>query len=307
MRLIIVGNGFDRQHGLDTTYKDFRAFIENADIDFLNAFDYMYSHTVSELWSDLETKLGDIESDLYAGDLLELRHLGLSDGDYDAEETVRLHIKKHFTYINQIYRYLREWINTIEGEIDIINPNMRIFTPNVEDVFINFNYTSTLETHYGIDKSSITYIHGSVLHSEELVLGHGNNMLYDEFLKLTNRYRKMEDTLQDPLLNTTRATIYASSAHYVKGTQKDVKLHLQELKYLPLNNVNEVFIIGHSLGDVDLPYFKYVFDRVGESAEWKITFYDVKDNQRFRETLMSIGISEDRIITINSNNLAEQL
>lgn len=42
-RMLIVGNGFDLEHGLKTTYWDFREYLEENHLDFLIAFEKMYN------------------------------------------------------------------------------------------------------------------------------------------------------------------------------------------------------------------------------------------------------------------------
>jgi len=39
MKLYIIGNGFDREHGLATTYWDFRGYLESCYPDFLSEFE----------------------------------------------------------------------------------------------------------------------------------------------------------------------------------------------------------------------------------------------------------------------------
>lgn len=77
--LYIVGNGFDRAHGLKTSYWDFRTFLEENHFDFLWRFEKLYNlryldvddsripnhikqnweNTLKdELWGNLEEKLG---------------------------------------------------------------------------------------------------------------------------------------------------------------------------------------------------------------------------------------------------------
>lgn len=44
-----------------------------------------------------------------------------------------------------------------------------------KDLYINFNYTATLENVYGISDASVIHIHGSLRgYTDNPVLGHGN-------------------------------------------------------------------------------------------------------------------------------------
>ena len=42
-RMLIVGNGFDLEHGLKTAYWNFREYLEENHLDFLIAFEKMYN------------------------------------------------------------------------------------------------------------------------------------------------------------------------------------------------------------------------------------------------------------------------
>ena len=41
MKLFIIGNGFDKGHGLNTSYWDFRTYLKNMYPEFLYAFETM--------------------------------------------------------------------------------------------------------------------------------------------------------------------------------------------------------------------------------------------------------------------------
>ena len=45
-------------------------------------------------------------------------------------------------------------------------------------MFLNFNYTDTLEKVYGIPASNILYIHGNALRGNNLILGHHDATLF---------------------------------------------------------------------------------------------------------------------------------
>lgn len=49
--------------------------------------------------------------------------------------------------------------------------------PN-EDIFLNFNYTTTLESLY--EAQNVTHIHGCRNNCDELIIGHNNDSEYKE-------------------------------------------------------------------------------------------------------------------------------
>lgn len=57
-------------------------------------------------------------------------------------------------------------------------PNTNLFEnklPNNNSLYLNFNYTNTLERYFKTDKTKICYIHGKAIDSQELILGHNNS------------------------------------------------------------------------------------------------------------------------------------
>ena len=53
MKLYIIGNGFDREHGLKTSYIHFRNYLEKYAEDFLTAMEHMYNITS---WEKLDRR-----------------------------------------------------------------------------------------------------------------------------------------------------------------------------------------------------------------------------------------------------------
>ena len=52
----------------------------------------------------------------------------------------------------------------------------RLIVNTSNALYLNFNYTNTLESIYGVSNGDILFIHGSVSNNEELILGHGETM-----------------------------------------------------------------------------------------------------------------------------------
>ena len=66
MNLIIIGNGFDLAHNLNTRYSDFMEYLWKNDKEFYDRLTkYIYDE---DLWNDFETALGYFDD----GELLEI-------------------------------------------------------------------------------------------------------------------------------------------------------------------------------------------------------------------------------------------
>nr|WP_257130344.1 bacteriophage abortive infection AbiH family protein [Bacillus cereus] len=121
----------------------------------------------------------------------------------------------------------------------------------------------------------------------ELVLGHSNSSRIDYFNK---KYIDYQNRLDEQM-----APIYNVLTDYCSKTYKNVNNYIYKLSSLNFDAVERVIIIGHSLGDVDLPYFKEVKERVNENTEWHVYYYSENDIENFRDKLTQIGIIEQYI------------
>ena len=58
-----------------------------------------------------------------------------------------------------------------------------------------------------------------------------------------------------------------------------------------LNTVDEIFILGHSLSDVDLPYFDKVATSVNQETSWIVSYHTNNDISHHNNQLRKIGIN----------------
>lgn len=94
MNLFIIGNGFDRGHGLPTNYWDFRSFLENVHPDFLNSFEEHYGIYSGMndtdkgllLWNEFETNLVNIDEGTIIDNAVRI-DMDLESGDVGIKDT----------------------------------------------------------------------------------------------------------------------------------------------------------------------------------------------------------------------------
>ncbi|MGH1205381.1 bacteriophage abortive infection AbiH family protein [Bacillus paranthracis] len=291
MNLFIIGNGFDLGHGLHTRYWDFRSYLKEHQGDFLRDFEDKYylggKGLQTYLWNDLEFNLANIDEYVLIEQMLQSTDLGLESGNVGIEDTLNYYFGNKFKYIEELTSYLKEWIKVVDQELDDINRRTSLIDESHQDIFINFNYTTTLEDIYNISRSSVLHIHGVVDSDEELVLGHSNSSRIDYFKE---NYDECQNELDEQ-----RAPIYRVLTDYCSKTYKDVNNYINQLSSLNFDAVERVIIIGHSLGEVDLPYFKKVKERVNQNTEWHVYYYGENEIENFRDKLNKIGITEQYI------------
>lgn len=297
MNLFIIGNGFDLAHGLPTRYWDFRVFLKEHYGIFLKDFEekyYLWGEELKELlWNDIEFNLANLEEDMLFEQMYQSTNLGLESGNIGIEDTLRYYFRDEFKYIEKLTTYLKYWIEEVNQELDALNKRTSFIQESNQDIFINFNYTTTLENVYDIPKKKVLHIHGVVDSETDLVLGHSNS---DRITYFSEKYREFQNQFDEQ-----SAPIYSALAEYCSKTYKDVNKYIYQLFSLNFDSIEKVMIIGHSLSTVDLPYFKEIKERIGEEVEWNIYYYSEKNIDILREQIKEIGVNEQQIKMIPSS------
>lgn len=307
MRLFVIGNGFDIAHKLNTSYGDFRDYLEKENWEFLSSLEAMYGIAIGDwidhideelwekqiknyLWRDFESNLSKIdEVIIYNGEDIDL---GLECGDIGIEDTLDEYWKEQYGFITKLNEYVMSWIKGVDIHSD---RRTRIIGQEDNDKFLTFNYTLVLEKIYNIDEKDIVHIHGSIDENDiSPVIGHGDREKIDEMIKISKEASEK--------YNEKRSSIYKAVARYYRDTLKDVSQFLSENKHFfrSLNEVNDIYIVGHSLGDVDIPYFREIRNSVNVDTMWNVYYYNEDDEVGYKEKILSIGVDERNIRMLNS-------
>lgn len=326
MKLFIIGNGFDLAHGMPTAYCDFRDYLEHHNEVFLNKLENDYDvgigetpDPINDLWRDFESTLGN--HDGYSiGGVDDYKDLGL-EYEHGKEGLVEYDLSNRFDYVRDINVLLTEWVESIEIPVSV--KSSKIVASN-DDLFFSFNYTLVLEKLYGINENNVLHIHGSIAgNTYEPVIGHGNkdaiqNMEDEAFFykcdlvedektgNITIEYKSGE-------YDKIKCMQYEQAATFLKELEKDVPKYLQKNSsfFDRLNVVNEVHLLGHSLGEVDEPYFNKIIEKTDNKIEWILWYY--KDNKmsdeeltdkldEFESKLLGLGINKTQITFKDSCN-----
>lgn len=287
--LYIIGNGFDLFHGLKTSYSDFHEYLNVNGINFGDTAEF-FDFTVGEngLWRDFENDLGSFDSDSYFDYHNEI---DVTREDFRPSEVYGLEdeLTNESEYlVSSIQEAFTGWVGTIT-----IDAERRINTFTSSDVFLSFNYTSTLQTVYSIDNAQVCHIHGATSEHSELVFGHGVEIaevpeLDENGDSLRTMFSDAEGNAGIPL------------AMLQKPVHETISQH--EEFFLRLKGIQRIFVLGHSLSDVDLPYFELIHKN-SPYASWGVSFYDVDEQDRLREQLAKIGIAAEQIEFISIEDL----
>lgn len=292
-RLIIVGNGFDRSHGLDTQYSDFKEYFERTDDYYFKKFIELYKMYENRLWNEFETVLGELDydddthpcCDGFLPDYGDENWRDSGHHDYEYE------IDNYMSTLTDLSGRFKDWIKCIDIENIKKKHNFK-----ESDYFLNFNYTLVLEKIYKIKSDRILHIHGSIADDREIIVGHQNDFA-ERKIYGDDDYAITDLRVQGGIrsFNNALRSVYKPVEDIISEN-----IEFFERKY------DTVYVMGHSMGPVDIKYFEEIFKNNSQS-KWIISYHTDDDKIRIKNTIDTIGIinyelvySEDVIRVMNN-------
>lgn len=327
MNLVIIGNGFDIAHGINSRYSDFHKYLVSFESEpssiFPEFFDrssnsdeYFKKHELIErlekyihsedLWSCFEESLGTLDYE-------ELREenssylIGYGDDDWrdSANHDYQYMIQEELKFTNDIDYQFKRWIgrlNTMVRPLQSITEVLNICKDS-QNLFLNFNYTDTLERTYNIERKSILYIHGKVGEDVKLILGHHDDSFWncqreDPSQMTEEEYEHYCEYSQE--LDFREVEAEAIIKAFFKTTYKDTTKIIKQNKmfFLQQNACRRVFVLGHSLSEIDFEYFKEIRKNTLQSCEWLISAYSLEDEERALKFVHILKIKLYKIMRI---------
>jgi hypothetical protein len=276
--LYIIGNGFDLWHNLPTSYHDFYVYSK----DTLDAIGDYYELDLNQdnPWHDFENSLGEF---MWEDFFNAHNEINISSDDFRPKEIYGLEdelAEKTDKHVSLIKEEFVEWIN----QIDIAQAKPKLVFPKGAK-FINFNYTSTLQSSYEIDDTQVFHIHGRAETRDDLIFGHGESIddsyEYDETGQISGSlFSDAEIAAKYPLtaLKKPVTEVLSNNNDYFKQ----------------LTGIAEVIVIGHSLSKIDLSYFSLIAD-IANNAQWKVYCYSKEEHGKRLESLINCGVEKDKI------------
>lgn len=303
--LYITGNGFDLHHNMRTRYSEFQKYLECNYCDlFEEMSNYYDTSDDSLLWSQFERGLQDFDSSTLEdefGDHLpdyssdEFRDRDRYDLQYHITNTLtpfRLQLQEAFNY----------WIASQEIPQDIERFKIEI---NEKSLFLNFNYTNTLEAVYKIPRENITYIHNKLGEDKDLLFGHAWKS--DEWAKKREPQmpKDLDEEQQQAWIDEQADNYdysimraYEAIDSFFSSIYKDCSSNIAENEdfFCKLVDVTEIRIYGHSLSEVDKPYFQEIIKRIGtKPMKWIVSYYVDSEKTTHTSFLNSIGVKNEQI------------
>ncbi len=300
MKLFVLGNGFDISHKIESSFKNFYTYLHENKPDILEVMGKFYwVEEDSKLWSDFEISLDtdiDFESlvDIIGENSPHFLSANFKCGDWHDAEIYVEHEGEEL--LRNIRIGFEAWINSLD-----VNNVKKVYSLDVNDFYITFNYTETLERGYRIPSNNILHIHNKV--GEKLIFGHGCNL--DNFdVKLRLYGDKNAFTIIDEHGNVESTAIgherFAENAicsffeMMRKPTETIIKDNLNNW-LSKLDEINEIIILGHSYNEIDFPYFKKISDTLKDKIEWTLYYFSDDDIQSAIKLMRELNIDESLV------------
>jgi hypothetical protein len=254
----------------------------------------------SKFWAEFEARLADFDSDSLVQDASAFLNSHGADDWSDADNHA-------FQYdINEAVRAISvrmrarfgEWIRRLPMPTPSATDGKRL-TIDPSACFLNFNYTTSLQDIYGVPDAQILFVHGSVGDPDgKLVLGHGREPPAD-----LDPYRFE----QDPETADVRVIEGQSIIdRYFRDTFKPTAAIVRNNAsfFGRLAGVDEIFVLGHSMSEVDHPYFLEVMRNVDLArVRWTISYYD--DVSKMQEQVATLNIPLGQVEYIRLQDLSQ--
>lgn len=331
--LTIVGNGFDLGHGLKTSFDQFiksnekdysgkYAVFKNGENSW-SEVESVYRDVLVEIiknrsWVDA-TEIVDKIIETYG-----LNEYGEVDYYNYYSEVFNEEFNKIKKFVDLLYDFeadFKEYLLNYCGDNQLnIIPKRKIISEilNMSSRIITFNYTKTIEKIYGID--DVEHIHGSV--DSSIAIGSGSLdfakeslvdikyptidtfgkdkfglqelMFYYDYDDEGNEYEKVfikrffdevsyeiekEETELFKLLDIKSKDMLESRIKIINSLKNE--------KY------DEVYIIGHSMGEMDFS----VFDAIDKNALVIFFYYSENDKDRVEKVFIKLNIKHKLIST----------
>lgn len=279
-KLIIIGNGFDLHHGIPSRYSDFGTYVETVDPAVARLInDYLFVD--ENFWSCFEERLATFDSDLVidhaeqfllpysAEDWSDACH---HDFEYEIGEVVG-------GLSNTMRSRFAEWVRTLPIPVPGAAPTVRCI--DLSATFLTFNYTPTLQQLYGVPDDQVLHIHGCAADPDSaIVLGHG--------------WERRTEEMMTPAINENTDTRVAGGfqlidRYFTDTFKPTMQIIAQNRTWFDrLADVSEVWVLGHSLADVDSAYFREIAQSVASTTRWTVSYYG--EDSHARAQIASFGV-----------------
>jgi len=318
--LYIIGNGVDIHHEINSSYRNFRDWMENNYPSILEDVENVYGYCNADWWADFENNLASLDAVEFSSNIAFENQPDLLSDHCDRTWTdAQIEVENQ---LNTIYTEIRERFHEWIIQLNKPHTDKKVKIEQNDSVFFTFNYTKTLENLYNIPSSNIIHIHGCVDDNEDFILGHGKS--YEDITKmnsgpdipsppddLTDEEMEQFYEMQAELAEQFHEQLARDAAIAgVASQQKPVHSIIDKNKkfFDGIKGVQSIHIYGFSFSEIDIPYLEAIINVVGvEKTLWEITDFEGKERTKIEKFISNHKIKNYKIIELSDLLLVKQL
>lgn len=319
--LYIIGNGFDLYHGLDTKYQSFAKYLAKKDSEIYDLILTYYGlPDISEdpitddeyaAWAKFEIALADLDYKQVLEDHSDSVANPAADDFRDRDwHTYQIEMKLIIEKLTkELIEEFNDFILNIKYPTSIDDRKIKILS---QSLFLNFNYTETIEKYYNISEKEICYIHHKAKNNgSEIILGHGtdpSNFVEKEPEPPENSTEEELEHWRDEMADQYEYSYVSAKSeilsYYTKAFKNTEIIMNQNSDFFnKLSDVENVYVLGHSISEVDIKYFERVQNIVKKDTKWFVTYHSDFEKQKHFETLTRLGIESKNLKQIKMEGL----
>lgn len=286
--LYVIGNGFDLHHKIKLSYADFGKYVRQVDPGLHGTFEKYFSFEGN--WADLENTLANIDVDLMIDEVSNFLVPYSADDWSDAyHHDYQYEIERITNALSEeLKRGFTEWVCGLEIP-DSLSCPVPLMNLDRNATYLTFNYTNTLQKLYGVAPANIRHIHNQAINiASDLVLGHG---VSPKSIDSLNNGTDIES--QDVRVTQANEIIDDYFLKTYKPTHDVIAKH--EPFFHSLTGVRRIYVLGHSLSEVDWPYFKLISDCTRPSHPvWIVSYHDESIQEKMH-ALSQVGVAATQV------------
>lgn len=292
-RLYVIGNGFDLHHKINSSYSQSGWYLKQADAELHQTIENYLPFEGD--WSDLEATLP-----IWMWILLSmmLHSYGVDDWSDSYHDDYQYEVQRIVSALSDdLKTAFTAWVETLKIP-DRSTCSVPLLPLNASSRYLNFNYTNMLQQLYGIPKKQVLHIHNAIADEPaNLILGHAFN---PSSRKSLNHGHDLED--QDTRITQANEILDSYFSATYKPTGEVIDKHRGYFD--SLSGTDKIFVVGHSLADVDMPYFAEIVSATKASnPAWVVTYYKDSEISEKTRALSRAGVPNNRISFVDTPNL----
>ena len=288
MTLYVIGNGFDIYHDVPSGYDDYAQWLSDTCNETLDEIYETFGVYDENWWFKFEENLASAEAVSIAYGIAQEHAPDFASDDfrdrdwYEAEYAVEEHLEDVYAHIKETFA---EWV----AQLDLSGCEPTLPLEKDDALYINFNYTDTLEIVYEIDASKIRHIHGRASSGDDLVLGHGSTV---EEIEKANPEPDGESEYW-----VQRA--YGAAISEIARKRKNVEgiIASNHTFFDTLSGIDKIVALGFSYSAIDEKYLAEICKKVNlETTEWIASAHSADDRKREESFFSKYGVKNYTII-----------